>query len=165
MAGSDTTSTLLCGVTFLLLENPHTYQILEKEVHSSFATQKDITMSRVLGLPYMRACLDESLRMYPPAAGGLPRICPPGGQHVLGEYVPEGVCKTLFKCGFGDFRLTLRQMNLSIYQWATYRREKWFKDPHEFHPERFLGDPKYQDDRMDAFQPFHIGPRNCIGRK
>lgn len=33
-----------------------------------------------------------------------------------------------------------------------------------FHPERWLGDPAFADDRKDAFQPFHLGPRNCLGR-
>ena len=32
-------------------------------------------------------------------------------------------------------------------------------------PERFLGDERYANDVRDVLQPFHIGPRNCIGRK
>lgn len=40
-----------------------------------------------------------------------------------------------------------------------------FKDPFQFHPERWLGDPAFASDNKDAFQPFHVGSRNCLGRK
>ena len=30
-------------------------------------------------------------------------------------------------------------------------------------PERWLGDPKYADDRRGVVHPFSVGPRNCIG--
>lgn len=42
-------------------------------------------------LPYMLACLDEAMRMYPPIANGLPRVCPEAGAEVLGEYIPANV--------------------------------------------------------------------------
>ena len=40
-----------------------------------------------------------------------------------------------------------------------------FLDPFEFDPARFLGDQKYSSYRLDAAEPFSVGPRNCIGRK
>jgi hypothetical protein len=54
---------------------------------------------------------------------------------------------------------------VAIHQWALYHNEAHFKDPFSYHPERFLGDPRFDTDNLDAFQPFHIGPRNCVGRK
>ncbi|KAK1471172.1 cytochrome P450 ClCP1 [Colletotrichum tamarilloi] len=38
----------------------------------------------------------------------------------------------------------------------------YFKDSFSFRPERFLGDPEFATDNRDAFQPFHIGARNCL---
>lgn len=35
----------------------------------------------------------------------------------------------------------------------------------KFIPERWLGDPRFDSDRKDAFQPFSHGPRDCIGKK
>ncbi|KAK3056238.1 hypothetical protein LTR09_002745 [Extremus antarcticus] len=39
-----------------------------------------------------------------------------------------------------------------------------FKNAYEFHPERWLGDPEYKDDNLDALEPFSVGPRNCLGK-
>ncbi|KAJ5937997.1 hypothetical protein N7454_004339, partial [Penicillium verhagenii] len=145
IGGSETTASLLSGVTYLLLQNPKAHQILKDEVRSTFASEQEINLISVNKLPYMLACLDEAMRMYPPIANGLPRVCPKGGSHILGEYIPENT-------------------NVSIHQWALYRREEYFKDPNTYRPERFLGDAEFVNDRRDVFQPFHIGPRNCLGR-
>jgi len=53
-----------------------------------------------------------------------------------------------------------------MHHWAVYHSDKFFAEPFEFRPERFLGgDPTFADDVWDVFQPFHVGPRDCIGRK
>lgn len=52
----------------------------------------------------------------------------------------------------------------SIHQYVAYHSAANFKDPDSFVPERWLGDPRYADDRRDAWQPFSYGPRNCIGQ-
>lgn len=91
IGGSETTATLLSGVTYLLLRNPNTYQLLKDEVRSSFDTAENINLTSVNKLPYMLACIEEALRIYPPVANGPPRVCPKGGARILGEYIPEGV--------------------------------------------------------------------------
>ena len=57
------------------------------------------------------------------------------------------------------------QTVVAIHQWAMYRNDKNFRDASEYRPERWLGDPYFASDRREAFQPFHVGARNCIGRK
>jgi cytochrome P450 len=91
IGGSETTASLLSGVTYLLLRNPESYEKLKQEIRSTFQSQEEINMTSVNKLPYMLACLDEALRMYPPIANGLPRVTPKGGARVVGEYIPEGV--------------------------------------------------------------------------
>ncbi|TEA14427.1 Cytochrome P450 monooxygenase aclL [Colletotrichum sidae] len=145
IAGSETTATVLAGVTYLLLKNPDKMKRLTDEVRDSFASEDEINFTSVNKLPYMLACLDETLRMYPPVPTGLPRVVPEGGATIAGHYVPENSI-------------------VAIHQWATYHKESNFRDPFGFHPERWLGDPGYADDRREALQPFHLGPRNCLGR-
>lgn len=45
-----------------------------------------------------------------------------------------------------------------------YHNELNFTKPLEYHPERFLGDPRFANDRLDAFQPFSMGHADCVGR-
>jgi hypothetical protein len=92
-AGSETTATLLCGVTLILLKNPVALSNLKKEVRSSFQSEEEITLTSVDKLGFILACLDEAMRMYPPVPIGLPRQFPPSGATIDGHWVPGGVSK------------------------------------------------------------------------
>ncbi|KAH8200960.1 hypothetical protein TruAng_004898 [Truncatella angustata] len=146
VAGSETTATLLSGATFLLATHPEVLKKLEMEVRSAFKDESEITLTSVSSLHYMLACLNESLRCYPPVATGMPRCVPRGGARVAGRFIPEGV-------------------TTAVWQWAINHEPSCWTDPYGFHPERFLGDPKFSNDNLDAMQPFSTGPRNCIGKK
>lgn len=93
-AGSETTATLLSGVTFLLTKNPDKLARLTQEVRSTFKSEAEIDINSASQLTYMLACLDEALRSYPPVPIGLPRVVPRGGKTFLGKYVPAGVSWT-----------------------------------------------------------------------
>ncbi|KAI1476985.1 putative cytochrome P450, partial [Daldinia eschscholtzii] len=145
IAGSETTATLLSGAVYLLTTNPDKLERLTQEVRSSFKNDDEITLTSVGKLSYMLAVLNESLRRYPPVPTGLPRQSPKGGANVLGKYIPEGTL-------------------VAVWQYAINHDPNHWTDPYAFAPERFLGDPKYKNDKLDAMQPFSVGPRNCIGR-
>jgi cytochrome P450 len=91
VAGSETTATLLCGVTFLMLKHPHILNKLKEEVRSAFKSEDEITLTSVGNLEYMLACLNEAMRAYPPAPVGFPREVPKGGVRINGHFIPEGV--------------------------------------------------------------------------
>jgi len=93
IAGSETTATVLSGVTFLLLTNPHTMRKLEDEIITAFGSDDEINILAVQNLSYINACLDEGLRMYPPTPAGSVRIVPKGGALINGQHVPENVRK------------------------------------------------------------------------
>jgi cytochrome P450 len=77
--------------------NPGAQEKLKNEVRTVFQTQEEINLISVNKLPYMLACLDEAMRMYPPVANGLPRLSPEGGASVLGEYIPTNVSVAWYK--------------------------------------------------------------------
>ncbi|KAI6554314.1 hypothetical protein MCOR03_007395 [Pyricularia oryzae] len=147
IAGSETTATLLSGVTYLLLKNPEKLARLNEEVRSAFNDDNEITLMSVANLPYMLACLDEAARLYPPVAGGTPRVVPAGGASIAGTYVPENTV-------------------VSVWQMAAYQNEQNFHEPFSFKPERFIerNSKVNTRDRFEVLQPFSVGPRNCIGR-
>jgi cytochrome P450 len=91
IAGSETTATLLSGVTYNLLRNPETLKKLVDEIRGAFATEEEITLIGVGQLKYLLAVLDEGLRMYPPVPVGLPRNVPEQGAVINGKFVPPKV--------------------------------------------------------------------------
>ncbi|KAF4551111.1 Cytochrome P450-like protein 70 [Elsinoe fawcettii] len=145
IARSETTATTLSGATYLCLTNPHILQRVKDEVRSSFKSNEEIDLHSVVKLDYMLAMLEEVMRLYPPVPTNVGRRSPKGGDTICGRYIPEDT-------------------TLTIWQLALYRDAKYFKDPMKFAPERWLGDPEYKDDVRDIFQPFHFGPRSCLGR-
>jgi hypothetical protein len=91
IAGSETTSSMLSGVTYLLLTNRDAYEKVAHEVRTSFNSESEITLTSVNRLTYMLACLNEAMRLYPPVPFGMPRFVPKGGAKVSGEFIPEDV--------------------------------------------------------------------------
>ncbi|KXJ95918.1 cytochrome P450 [Microdochium bolleyi] len=167
LAGSETTATLLTGAVFLLLANPDKLAKVTEEIRTTFADEKDISLSSVQQqLPYLLACLDESLRCYPPAMVGMARVVrDEGGAVICGTHVPKNT-------------------TVAVWQWVTNHDSKHWHDPYSFHPERFLrreesdtddddndnddatgqASNPFANDNLDALVPFSTGPRNCIGK-
>ncbi|KAK0640554.1 cytochrome P450 monooxygenase [Cercophora newfieldiana] len=147
-AGSETTATALSGAAWLLAMHPEVQKKLAQEVRSEFKSGDEIDMHSVQKLKYMLAVLDESLRLLPAVPASLPRICQKGGDTICGKYVPEGAA-------------------MEIWPMVVFHSSRNFTDPKKFIPERWLDGPeseRFAKDRVQAFQPFSVGPRNCIGR-
>ncbi|KAI1420079.1 cytochrome P450 [Xylaria sp. FL1777] len=143
-AGTETTASLLTGLTYYLVSNRDKMKTLTDEVRTRFRDSKEITLENVAPLQYLNACIREAMRVYPPVPSGLPRIVAEGGKSILGKWVPAGT-------------------RVSVHQFSTYHSSRNFKDPDRFIPERWLGDPTYKDDNREAHQPFSTGTRNCLG--
>ncbi|KAH7079034.1 cytochrome P450 [Paraphoma chrysanthemicola] len=145
VAGTETTATLLSGLTYLLLTHPDKMTKLVDEIRGQFASSDEITMEATQSLPYLNACIKEGLRRYPPVPVGLPHLTPADGSTVCGYYVPPG-------CTVG------------ASHYAMYRSPRLFKDPLSFVPERWTGDERYANDERSAVQPFSYGARDCLGK-
>ncbi|KAI9846981.1 MAG: hypothetical protein M1837_003337 [Sclerophora amabilis] len=151
IAGSETTATLLSGVTFYLLQNQRSLARLIEEIRDNFKTEAEMSSLEISKLPYLRAVLEEGLRMYPPVPVGLPRKVPAGGDYVSGHWIPGNT-------------------TVAVHQFAAYRSVKNFQHPYSFLPERWLDDDKnninsdFASDKRQALQPFSLGGRNCIGK-
>ena len=142
IAGSETTATVLSGLTYHLLKTPRAFNALKDEARSSFNSYSEINSISTQHLKYLNAVIEEGLRIYPPAPGGFPRVCP--GGNVAGHYIPKGV-------------------TVSCNIMATARSTRYWENPNEFIPERWL-DPRNTDNRA-ASNPFSLGPRACLGKK
>lgn len=115
IAGSETTATALSAAAYYLGLHPEVQAKLSEEVRSNFKSAEEVTITSVQHLSYMSAVLDESMRVFPPVPGGLPRYTAKGGGVIAGEFIPESVrffsypAKQLFICAIcpGNNSLTV----------------------------------------------------------
>ncbi|KAL7276384.1 hypothetical protein RUND412_000621 [Rhizina undulata] len=150
IAGSDTTGTALSASLFYLVKNPKKLQKLKEEIRNTFTDIKDIVTGKELGeCHYLKACADEAMRMAPPVPGLLPReVIAKEGCTVDGIHIPEGTV-----------------IGTPIY--GIHHNPDYFPNPFTFTPERWLSTSvtsEELDAARNAFMPFSIGPRGCIGK-
>jgi hypothetical protein len=89
--GSETTSSELAALLYLLCQHPDKMKKLMREIRSEFANEAEISMEKLGTLKYLNACISEGLRLYPPLALGLPRVVPKGGAEIAGSWIPGSV--------------------------------------------------------------------------
>ena len=167
LAGTETTATLLSGLTYYLLTNPEKLTRLTSEIREAFTNDSEITIEKLQTLKYLNARVEEGLRMYPPVANGLPRIVPWGGTMIDGRHVPAGVrleCER--RRWHRSLKLTIAQTIVFVTNLAAYRNPNNFREPYSFIPERWLSkNEEFAADKKHALQPFSTGPRVCLGKK
>ncbi|KAF2872758.1 cytochrome P450 [Massariosphaeria phaeospora] len=152
IAGSDTTSTAMAGTFFYLAHNAAAMQKLCKEIREAFSDVEEIVSGpKLSSCSYLKACIDESMRMTPPVAGVLPREVLAGGIDVDGHHIPAGI-------------------DVGVPHYAIHHNPDYYPRPFDYVPERWLADPAVNPlhaklvEAHSAFCPFSIGPRGCIGK-
>jgi cytochrome P450 len=142
-AGHETTANALTFAWHLLSRNPDAEARLHAEVDAVLAGGRLPTAADLDSLPYARAVLAESMRLYPPAWA------------VAREAKDE--------VEVAGYRLPPKTIVL-MSQWVTHRDARWWPDPERFDPDRWLPPDGANSDRPRyAYYPFGGGPRNCIG--
>ncbi|KAI1349445.1 cytochrome P450 [Xylaria sp. FL0043] len=151
-AGGDTTAAAISALLFYLTRYPECYRKLEQEIRTTFSSGSEIHGGPQLSnCQYLRACIDEALRMSSPVNGTLWRelaVDDDGSQPFIvdGHVIPKGV-----------------QVGVNIY--TLHHNPEYFPNPYTFKPERWLGYDEKEKCRMkDAFAPFQIGYRGCAGK-
>ncbi|RYP89461.1 hypothetical protein DL769_000012 [Monosporascus sp. CRB-8-3] len=143
-AGSVTTAIAVTNVLYELLRHPRVMERLREEIDGVLEPDEVVApYDKVKHLPYLRACLDESLRLQPPTPHGLPRKTPPEGLWIMDQYVPGNT-------------------TVSISALVAHRDESVFPDADSFIPERWLDEKGKQ--LQSHFITFSAGSRGCIGR-
>jgi cytochrome P450 len=163
IAGTETTATLVSGLIYYLLMNPDKIRTLQDEIRGAFEAREDMTIGRLAQLKYLNACIEEGLRVYPPVPIGLPRLTPPGGTAICGEWIPANVSTHVAEMR-ALFHLIFSKTTVYVTAFAAFHSPVNFRAPDEFIPERWISS-EYDSDNKSALQPFSIGPRNCLGKK
>ncbi|KAK7327809.1 hypothetical protein VNO77_21900 [Canavalia gladiata] len=148
-AGTDSTAAATDWTLAELINNPRVLQKAKEEVDRVVGKERLVEESDIQNLPYIRAIIKEAFRLHPPLPV-VKRKCV--AECVIDNYViPEGAL-VLFNV------------------WAVGRDPKYWDNPSEFRPERFLENaegvqPGPIDLRGQHFQllPFGSGRRMCPG--
>ena len=85
-------ATSITSTIFYLLHYTHSYERVAAEICSAFASAEDIKASSALtSCTYLKACLDEVMRLNPGIGGLLPRETLSGGILINSKFFPEGI--------------------------------------------------------------------------
>ncbi|KAF8754759.1 Cytochrome P450 monooxygenase [Rhizoctonia solani] len=157
-AGSDTTSNTLAALCYYITADSNIKKRLQEEldsIRSNAGTDTNtlekgqsgyriFDFEQVKNLPYLNACIKETLRLYSTVGTGLPRVVPAGRTFtVAGENFSEGSV-------------------ISVPSYSTNRSSVWGADPDVYRPERWLEEGSGSLNKY--YVPFSTGPRACIGR-
>ncbi|MVN86183.1 cytochrome P450 [Deinococcus sp. HMF7620] len=137
LAGHETTATLLTFLWLSLAQHPQVRAAVQAEVRGALGTAAP-SAGQVRALPLLHACLQETLRLYPPA-WLLPRQAT----------APVTVGGVPLDAG----------AEVSVNVFLIQRNGRFWPEPNAFRPERWA-----QVGRTpEAFLPFGAGARMCIG--
>jgi cytochrome P450 len=141
VAGHETTALALTWAIFLLSQNPEVMTRFRAEINEVVGTRLP-DINDIPCLIYTEKIAKEVLRLYPPS-WTIPRQaihdCEIGGY-----FVPAGT-------------------SITISQWVMHRDPRFFENPTEFIPERWLNNLEKNLPPFVYF-PFGGGPRLCIGQ-
>lgn len=142
MAGHETTANTLAWAWSLIAGRPDIEAMLHEEVDSVLSGRTP-TMEDVRRLPFTRAIIEETLRLYPPV--------PLLSREAIG---PDTLRDT--KIDKGDL--------IIIAPWLIHRHKRYWDNPDAFLPERFMPGAKTKPLKF-SYLPFSGGPRICLGAR
>ena len=131
LAGSDNTATATSATLFYLTHNSHSLEKSQAEVRKTFQNIEAIRSGENFSsCRYLRACIDEAMRMSPPAPSIMPREVLSGGIEVHGHHIPQGI-----------------EVGTPIY--AIHHEAIYFPEPFSFQPERWNTEPEKLGDTKE----------------
>lgn len=133
---------------YYLIRNPDTLAKLRRELDTTLSPGDHIApWQKVKGLSYLRACIDEAMRLAPPVATELIRRTPPDREVIIdGHLIPPDT-------------------HVSIAAYTSHRDPQIFPAPESYNPDRWMAKGSNNLRKMlGVFMPFSAGTRGCIGR-
>lgn len=137
LAGHETTASSLTWTLYLLSLYPKEQEKAYEEIIQVLQGGA-IEISHLRQFKYLTNIFKESLRLYPP----------------VGFFAREAKKDTQVRD-----KLIKKGSGVVIAPWLIHRHEEFWTNPHGFNPSRFEGEYK-----KDAYLPFGIGERICIGQ-
>ncbi|EJH2520315.1 cytochrome P450, partial [Campylobacter jejuni] len=137
LAGHETTASSLTWTLYLLSLYPKEQEKAYEEI-TQVLQGGVVEISHLRQFKYLTNIFKESLRLYPP----------------VGFFAREAKKDTQVRD-----KLIKKGSGVVIAPWLIHRHEEFWTNPHGFNPSRFEGEYK-----KDAYLPFGVGERICIGQ-
>jgi len=150
-AGFETSASTMTMTLYELAKNEALQDRLRQEIVDFFGDEDHISYERIQEMPYLSQVVNETLRKYP-IVGYIEREC---------SQPAEGERFTLEP--FHNMELP-HGMSIYMSTVAVHRDPQYWPDPEKYDPERFNSSNR-DNLNMDAYMPFGVGPRNCIGMR
>ncbi|KAF8960252.1 cytochrome P450 [Flammula alnicola] len=154
IAGRDTTMCLLTFSFYMLTQHPDIEQRLRQEIFEKVGPTGSPTYDQMREMKYMRAFLNEVLRLYPPV---------PADTRTTNRAVILPAVQT------GTQPFYVPAHTSCIYNIINMQRrtDLWGPDALKFDPDRFIDERlhKYLVPNPFIFCPFNAGPRICLGQQ
>lgn len=141
MAGHETTANTLAWAWFLVSQVPEVEARLQAELDEALGGRAP-TLADVPRLPYTRAIIEETLRLYPPVP------------ILAREALEDESIRNKLPIPKGSI--------VMVVPWLLHRHKLLWEKPDHFWPERFLPGGAIPKSKF-AYIPFSIGPRICAG--
>ncbi|KAH8751145.1 fatty acid hydroxylase [Hyaloscypha sp. PMI_1271] len=149
IAGHETTSGLLSFLFYNLLKNPAAYQAAQKQV-DEVVGRGPIKVDHMSKLPYIEACLRETLRLTPTAPA------------ITIQALPDSAGDKISLAG-GKYVIKAGQPIICLLPKIHRDPAVYGDDAESFIPERMLDEP-FSKLPNNSWKPFGNGMRGCIGR-
>ncbi|KAH9074397.1 cytochrome P450 [Lactarius deliciosus] len=149
LAGHETTAHTLCFTFALLALHPDEQERLYQQIKGILVDLNGMpTYEDMNRFTLSSAVLYETLRMFPPVSA-------------IPKRAAEDTSLTVSNADGGETTFPIPSGTRVDFQVpGLHYNPKYWKDPHTFRPERFLGEwPR------TAFLPFSSGARGCLGRR
>lgn len=140
MAGHETTANVLAWALFILSQDGRSAARLRAELEAVLGGRA-ATLEDLPGLPFTRAVLEETMRLYPPVPLLSREATAPG--RIAGRAVRKGTM-------------------VLVVPWMLHRRRQLWDHPDAFVPDRFM--PGVPRPSRHLYMPFSVGPRVCTGQ-
>lgn len=140
MAGHETTANVLAWALFILSQDAANAARLRAELDAVLGG-RPATLDDLPDLPFTRAVVEETMRLYPPV--------PLLSREALAEGRIAG-------------RVVRKGSIVLVVPWVLHRRKALWDDPDAFIPDRFM--PGAPRPSRHAYVPFSVGPRVCTGQ-
>lgn len=147
LVGVDTTSIAAASTIYQLSQNPDKQHKLFKELKTALPDKNGSFNNETReAIPYLRACIKETLRMYPVIIGNGRSL--QKDTVIAGYHVPKGT-------------------HVIFPHLVVSNTEEYFSKPDKFVPERWLKSESCPHQKIHPYVslPFGYGRRSCLGRR